>query len=83
MARPYIVTVADFGVQETYMKTVRQRRFRRLDAARRYETKFYKKAMRRPGATGTIERWGSVANNAKVKDSDSLMTRYITITYRP
>ena len=81
MARPYIVTVADFGVQGTYMKTVRQRRFRRLDAARRYEVKFYKKAMRRAGARGSIERWGSVANNARVKDGD-LLTRYITITYR-
>lgn len=72
----YIVTVCDYNLPNgEFMKTVRCRQFRNLASARRYETKFYKKAMRKPGRQGQIHRWGSTvetfvngANFSKILD---------------
>lgn len=64
MSPKFIVTVQDYHVCGYFAMTVRQRRFRNLAAARRYETKFYKKARRRaPHGWGRIERWGSTVHN--------------------
>ena len=65
MSMRYIVTVQDYHTSDGYFaKTVRQRHFRKLAAARRYETKFYRKARRKaPQGWGKIERWGSSAHN--------------------
>lgn len=82
----YVVTVADFGVMGQYMATVRQRRFRNLAFARRYELKFYKKAMRAPNRKGRIENWGSgvhFVNNgnfAEVRTNDNFYNPVRTIT---
>ena len=82
----YVVTVTDFGVMGQYMATVRQRRFRNLAFARRYELKFYKKAMRTPNRKGRIENWGSGihfvngGNFAKVCTDDALYNPVRTIT---
>lgn len=85
----YIVTVCDYGVQGLFMKTVRQRRFRNLAAARRYETKFYNKAMRKPHSRGEICQWGSVTHNGnreavvhKGREWNPSRTITITITMR-
>lgn len=72
MSIRYIVAVCDYNLPDgTFMKTVRRRQFRNLAAARRYEAKFYRKALRKPGPEnkqctgrrhGKIERWGSIVN---------------------
>ena len=86
----FIVTVCDYDVQGIFCQVVRRRTFRRLDAARRYETKFYRKAMRKPGRRGSIARWGSTIQNfinggnfSNVHQGEGFNpVRTITITYR-
>lgn len=81
MAIRFIVTVCDYNLKDVFFKTVRQRRFRRLDQARRYEAKFYRKAMRKPDARGTIERFGAVVNNQRaVVNNGFAWNPYRTIT---
>jgi len=63
MSIRYIVSVMDFNVEGHHAIFSRIRSFRKLDIARRYEAKFYKKAMRKPGRIGRIERWGSGVHN--------------------
>ena len=89
----FIVAVADFDVQGLYMKTVRVREFRNLAIARRYEAKFYRKALSTPNRIGRIQNWGSDVHNfvnganfADVRSTEdaSFMhpVRTITITCR-
>lgn len=86
----FIVTVSDYNVQGVFCQVARRRTFRRLDAARRYETKFCRKALRRQGTRGVISRWGSSVHNfinggnySEVRAGHEFNpTRTITITYR-
>lgn len=91
MTLRFIVSVQDYHVCACFAKTVRQRAFRNLAAARRYEAKFYKKARRKaPQGWGKIDHWGSTAHNFVNGGNGSTIhefagwnpTRTITITCR-
>lgn len=70
----YVVTVDDVGPPHLTLKTVRRRRFRHLDAARRYEGRMCRKAMKREGVRTQINNWGSVVHRASWYDPVRLVT---------
>lgn len=69
----YIVAVCDYNLPDgEFMKTVRRRQFRNLASARRYETRLYRKALRKQEPErrwGKVERWGSIVNIGPVWQS--------------
>lgn len=77
----------NYDVHGYFSKAVRVRRFRNLAIARRYEAKFYRKALRKPNRIGRIQNWGSDVhhfvnggNFAKVRTDDALYNPVRTIT---
>lgn len=93
MSIRFIVTVTDYDVHGYFSKAVRVRRFRNLAIARRYEAKFYRKALRKPNRIGRVMNFGSDvhhfingANFADVRSTEDARfmhpVRMITITCR-